>query len=101
MTTQFDSKESAIMTGLHYAGRDDLYKDTNGLLKPLLEDILKNSEIKILNDNISQFGYVHEDCTMIEFSNSKGKISRIATTKFRDGFDLWLIDPESGYSMRV
>jgi len=38
---------------------------------------------------------------MIEFKNSKNEVVRIATTKFRDGFDLWLIDPKSGGGIRV
>ena len=100
MTTQFESKLDAIATGLYYAGRRDLYSDSKEGIKPL-EDILKNSEIKTVDENIGQFGYIHEDTLMIEFSNSKGKICRIATTRFRDGFDLWLVDSESGFAHRV
>jgi len=100
MTTQFDSKLDAITRGMMYAGRQDLYNDGNDGIKPL-EDILKNPEIKIVDGNIEQFGYIHEDTLMIEFSNSDGRTCRIATTKFRDGFDLWLIDPEIGIAHRV
>jgi hypothetical protein len=63
--------------------------------------MLKNPEIKVVDGEIAQFGYVHEDCTMIEFKNAKNEVVRIATTKFRDGFDLWLVDPESGSGIRV
>ena len=89
MTTKFDSKCDAITVGLHYAGMDCLYKDGKGEVKKTLEDILNNPEIKIVDGNVAQLGYVHEDCTMIEFNNTKNDIVRIATTKFRDGFDLW------------
>ena len=100
MTTQFDSKLGAITIGLKYAGRKDLYTDDNEKIKSL-EDVLKNPEIKVVDKNIEQFGYVHEDTLMIEFQNSKNIACRIAATKFRDGFDLWLIDPESGFATRV
>jgi hypothetical protein len=101
MTSQFDSKYEAITVGLSYAGRSDLYTDEKGIVKETLDEILKNPEIEIVEGNIAQIGYVHEDCTMIEFKNKKNLIVRIATTKFRDGFDLWLIDPESGAGARV
>jgi hypothetical protein len=38
---------------------------------------------------------------MIEFKNTKNEVVRIATTKFRDGFDLWLVDPKSGAGIRA
>lgn len=100
MTTQFDSKLDAITRGMMYAGRRDLYSDGNDGIK-LLEDILKNPEIKVVDDNIEQFGYIHKDTLMVEFLNSDGRTCRIATTKFRDGFDLWLISPEIGLAHRV
>lgn len=99
MTTPFKTKEDAIMTGLFFAGRRDLCYEKDRI--KTLEDILKNPEIKVVGDKIEQFGYVHEDTLMIEFPNNKNKICRIAATKFRDGFDLWLIDPESGFAHRV
>lgn len=101
MTTKFDSKYEAITIGLHYAGMSDLCKDEGGKVKETLEDVLKNPEIKVVDGEIAQFGYVHEDCTMIEFKNAKDEVVKIATAKFRDGFDLWLIDPKSGSGIRV
>lgn len=92
MTSQFDSKQHAITVGLYYVGRQDLYHDEKGGIRPL-EDILKDPEIKIVDKNIEQFGYIHEDCTMIEFKASNNVLVRIATTRFRDGFDLWFINP--------
>jgi hypothetical protein len=100
MTSKFDSKHDAITIGLNCAGRQDLYRDEKGGIR-LLDDILKNPEIKIIDKNIVQFDYAHEDCTMIEFKNGNNIPVRIATTKFRDGFDLWLIDPDSGMATRV
>lgn len=100
MTNKYDSKHEAITLGLSYAGRTDLCTNDKGEILGL-DEILKNSEIKIVNDTIEQFGYVHEDCTMIEFKNSRDVVVRLASTKFRDGFDLWFIDPKSGFSMRA
>jgi hypothetical protein len=101
MTTKFDSKYEAITKGLYYAGMASLYEEEKGNKKKTLEEFLKSPEIKVVDGEIAQFGYVHEDCTMIEFKNSKNEVVRIATTKFRDGFDLWLIDPKSGGGIRV
>lgn len=100
MTSQFDSKHHAITVGLYYAGRRDLSHDENGRIRSL-EEILKDPDIKIVDEGIAQFGYIHEDTTMVEFKNSINVLTRIATTKFRDGFDLWFIDPDSGAAMRV
>lgn len=100
LTTKFDSKLEAIATGLMYAGRKDLYSNGSGGIESI-ENILKNPQIKVVNDNIEQFGYAHEDTLMIEFQNNKNRVCRIAVTRFRDGFDLWLIDPESGFAHRT
>lgn len=100
MTTQFETKEDAISTGLFFAGRKDLFDNGKGERKSL-EDILKSPEIKVVDGNIDQLGYVHDDTLMIEFPNSDSIKCRIAATKFREGFDLWLIDPESGFARRA
>lgn len=101
MTSQFYTKYDAITTGLFCAGRSDLYRGEKGIVKETLDEILKNPEIKVVDDSIIQFDYVHEDCTMIESKNKKNVLVRIATTKFRNGFDLLLIDPESGAGVRA
>lgn len=103
MTTEFNSKQDAIVKGLYYAGRRDLYGNGKGGIKSL-DEILKNPEIKIIDDNIVQFGVTREDTTMIEFTNSKNKKCRIATTRLIHGFDLfdlWLIDTESRAAIRI
>lgn len=99
MTTKYLSKREALKIGMFYAGRSDLYKDNDR--EKTLNEILKSDEVKIVEGNIKQFGFVHEDCTMLEFKNDMGKIVRIATTKLRDGFDCWLIDPERGVAVRT
>lgn len=101
MTRQFNSKYEAIIRGLFYAGRSDLYGDEKEEVKKTLEEVFKNPEIKIVDGDIVQFDHVHEDCTMIEFKNVKNETIRIATTKLGDGFDLWLINPKSGAGIRA
>lgn len=101
MTHKFGSKYEAIVKGLFYAGRSDLNIEENGEIKKTLEEILKNPEIKIVDGEIAQFGTVHEDCTILEFKNINNNTIRIATTKLEDGFDLWLVDPESGAGLRT
>lgn len=95
MSAEYSTKESALLTEMFYAGRADLYKDKE------FEDVLKNPEIKIIDKSISQFGYTHESVMALEFKNSKGVLVQICTTLFRSGFDLWIIDPESGMAMRT
>lgn len=99
MSTEYSSKESALFTGMFYAGRSDLY--TKDGKERSLDEIIKSGDVKVIEATISQFGYVHEDSITIEFTNSKGKPSRIASTKFRSGFDLWLIHPDSGMAIRT
>lgn len=100
MSQQYDSKKIALQTGMMFAGRVDLYKKGDTFLK--LDEILENPQIKVIPDEtINQFGYSHEECTMIEFDNERAEPIRIATTTFRDGFDLWIIDPSSGMAMRM
>lgn len=91
MTQKFDSKGKAIIRGLFYAGRSDLYNSENGKEKKTFEEILKNPEIKIVAGDMVQFGLVHEDNGII----------RIATTKLEDGYDLWLVNPKSGAGIRA
>ena len=100
MSQQYDSKETALQMGMLMAGRVDLYKKGDTFLK--LDEILENPQIKVIPDEtINQFGYTHEKCTMIEFDNERAEPIRIASTEFRDGFDLWIIEPASGCAIRV
>ncbi|MCK4518352.1 hypothetical protein KAT92_06250 [Candidatus Babeliales bacterium] len=95
MSTEYPTKESALFAGMFYAGRSDLCKGKT------LEECLENPEIKATDDTISQFGYVHEDATTLLFLNDNNEQVKISTTKFRNGFDLWLINPKSGSGIRT
>ena len=100
MSQQYEDKEAALQTGMLLAGRSDLYKRGDTILK--LDEMLKNSNIKVIDgETINQFGYFHKDCTVIEFDDDRAVPIRIATTRFRNGYDLWIIDPSSNRAMRV
>lgn len=96
MSTMYPDKELALLTGIYYAGRGDLFKG-----RRTVQDIIDGGDAKIIDGGISQFGYVHKNCTMIELDNMDGVPIRVATTSFRDGFDCWLIVPENGMCVRV
>lgn len=85
MTTTFGSKRSAILRAFHYAG-------VLGQIKP--------EELTWKESTISQLGVYHS-IEIAEFHISKDRKVRIGIGKFRDGYELWLIDPESGFSQRV
>lgn len=95
MSTEYPTKEIALFSGMYYAGRVDLFENKT------LEECLKNPEIKVDGSTIEQFGYAHEDATSLTFNNKNGVPVTIITTKFRNGFDLWLVNPESGIGTRT
>lgn len=92
MTTRYDTKEEALEMGACYAG----YSDANVQRRVLAEATV---DTLIL-------GWPHsrpatEDCAAIEkrletyeISNSEGVKVRLGVSRFREGYDLWLITPE-------
>jgi len=97
MSTWFPDKETALLTGMYYVGRKDLFENE----KRSIQEIIDSGNAKIVDGEISQFGHVHQGCMMIEFNNMDGVPVRVASTAFRNGFDCWLIDPKSGACVRV
>ena len=86
MTTEYSSKKIALFAGIRFAGRA-------GELKP--------DDLRPVKGKINQFGYVHEDSELFEFEDRNGLV-RIAVGPFRgDKWELWLIDPETGNSVRT
>ena len=89
MSTTYDSRELAIETGLFYMG----YGNT-GLRKRVMRELPEPIEM--------QLGWP-QDRTIDTYKvrNPAGKDVLIGVSKFRSGFDLWLIDPESGQGLRT
>jgi hypothetical protein len=84
MSTLFSSKLEALNKGLFYAG-------WAGYSFQSLDALLSNPDIAVDETVvIMDMGSVLEDCTAIVFKNGEGIPVKIASCKFRDGYDLWL-----------
>ena len=84
MTTKFLTKNKALKAGLKYAG-----------LEPNLS-LLK----KVEKADITQFGEsIHAE--VYDLKNRNGDLIRIATSPYRDGFDLWLIKSDGNFAHRI
>lgn len=95
MSTYFYNKEEALKKGFEYADRQDLEKLS-------IKEIIEHPDIHICTSNFITdiFGKILDEQTMLEFQNGKNQRVAIASCKFRDGFDLWLITP-NGKACRV
>ena len=82
MTNQFGSSDDAIKVGLSITGHTD-------------EPLTENNELRI-----SQFGNPLETVKAVEYTRKDGMKIAIVSTKFRDGFDCWIVGP-SGFAQRV
>jgi hypothetical protein len=85
MTTEFQTKEEAILAGIYYAG---------------MQEKLDPADLSWQGSEVSQLGIIHPIETT-DFANPNGKIVRIGIGTFRAGFELWLIDPTTGLACRV
>ena len=89
MTSQYDSRESAIEMGLYYAG----FGDAN-LRKRTMDELPEAVQ--------TQLGFPqNKTIDTYKVRTPVGKDIQIGVGEFRDGFDLWLIDPESGFCQRA
>jgi hypothetical protein len=95
MSTQYSSHNGAFQMGLYYTGRHDICnKDIN--------ELITDGTIKLVEDiTIEQFGIQNEDCKVITFTNVNGLEVFMASSKFRDGYDLWLLNMEKYFSFRM
>lgn len=91
MTTQYETKEQALEMGLFYAGFGD-----RKLREAKLAELMESSPEK------SEIGWPHdEEIELYEFKSPGGIDVKIGIGKFRSGFDLWFIDPDTGFSRRM
>lgn len=83
MSTQYSTKDAALKTGLAYAG--------------LPADALDGVEPERL-----EIGWPHkEPVEAYQVTTQTGRKGYLAVGTFRDGFDLWLIDAETGAAVRT
>lgn len=101
MSTQFRTVEEAKGYAAYCAGVNVAdFKEVSELKvgdmgSMLLDDPDTSDEVKkSIRDQIAaQVGF--------EFLNGKGQKVQIVIGPFREGFDLWLINPENGMAWRV
>ncbi len=87
MTTEYPSKDAAMLAGIKFAGR-------TGELQP--------EDLKLVEGKINQFGYVHEESELYEFENRDGLTVLIGIGPLRGKYwELWLINPENGAAVRT
>jgi hypothetical protein len=99
MTTRYDTKEQALETGLYYAG----YKSQKEM----------DAELKKAKVGQLTLGWPHsmpatDNHPAIEkildvfyVNNINGIKVGLGVSKFRDGYDLWLVNPETGFCQRT
>lgn len=106
MTTTYYSEREALETGAFYAGYQ-----TPEEIRAVLEKA-EVSETQVANPLVTMLGDDEESARLkksltkkvqvrtIPTKDGKNKVS-LAVGQFRDGFDLWLIDPKTGMGMRT
>jgi len=102
MTTEYDTEEQAMNMGVFYAG----YR------KDEIEEVIKNAEITeqqmanilystLPKEDQEKLSGLVKKVKIFTFPTKEGKKFSIGIGKFREGYDLWLIDPETGMSLRT
>lgn len=100
MSREYGSQDAALLMGMFYSGRSDLYHQGEERDKAI-EEILEKGKVKEIDESVAQFGHELDGCRGLEFKNKDGVMVKIVSCKFRDGYDLWLVDPVSGMAMRT
>ena len=93
----YPDKETAIRTGVYYATGDSKGTPT------FKEESKMRSGLEMLSKEFAEgFGEKPGHTLYVyEIDNSKGEMATFGVSKFRDGWDLWLIDPETGMMLRT
>lgn len=99
MSTKYDTRQHAVKMGLFYGDRADLYQ--HGERQANLSEIMAKPGITDLGEiPLSQFDTPLKGVEAFEFKNSKGLMVKMATTHFRNGYYLWLVNP-NGMAMEM
>lgn len=108
MTTTYRSVESALTMGIYYSGRAEDLKPEDlegkkgviqgalGLVSPEMADLFDAADIEKPDVRGGQY-----NAMVYDIETSTGKKAQLGVTSFRDGFNLWLIDSESGRCIRT
>lgn len=86
---EYISRKGAIEAGLIHAGYEDA--DFRNLIMKLLPE-----------PTIAKLEWPHNtDIEVYKLRTPSGKDFQIGVGKFKEGFDLWLMNPESGVYVRT
>ena len=108
MTTTYASVERALVRGIYFSGRAEDLKPEDlegkpgviqgalGLLEAEMANLFDAADIEKPDARGGRYNAV-----IYDIETSKGKKAQLGVTKFRDGYNLWLIEPESGMCVRT
>jgi len=92
MTTEYSTKRQALEMGLFYGGFED-----EKLRIEKLENLLKSKPKK----EYMGFPQLKHPIEVYALNNPKGDKVKIGIGTFREGYELWLIHPKTGLSLRA
>ena len=107
MTTTYRSVNQALGRGIYFSGRAEDMKPEDlegkpgviqgalGLLSPEMADLFDAA-----GEEPEARGGKY-NAVIYDIETSKGKKAQLGITTFRDGYNLWLIDVESGMCIRT
>lgn len=95
MSSEYHSREVAFQMGLYYLGRQDLCH------KPLAAIMDSDSVRMVKGAEITQLGEALEESVVIEVCNDSGIPVWLGSARFKGGYDLWVIDPETQFGRRL
>ena len=112
MTTTYSSIESALKMGIYFSGRKGDLKPEDlkgkpgviqgalGLLSPEMANLFDAADIEKPDERGGKYNAVIYD---IEARGKDGAMhkAQLGITTWRDGYNLWLIDVESGMCIRT
>jgi len=108
MTTTYASVERALVRGIYFSGRAEDLKPEDlegkpgviqgalGLLEAEMVNLFDAADIEKPDTGGGRYNAV-----IYDIETSTKEKGRLGVTRFRDGYNLWLIDPESGMCVRT
>lgn len=108
MTTTYASVERALVKGIYFSGRAEDLKPEDlegkpgviqgalGLLEAEMANLFDAADIEKPDARGGRYNAV-----IYDLETSKGDKAQLGVTTFRDGYNLWLIEPESGMCVRT
>ena len=108
MTTTYGSVNEALVMGIHFSGRAGELKPEDlegkpggiqgalGLLSPEMANLFDAAGLEEPDTRGGKYNAV-----IYDIETDRGRRAQLGITTFRDGYNLWLIDVESGMCIRT